>query len=115
MKFAMGADTLSTLTKQTSSSHQDLGSLVRALSRAADPVQEDFQGRAKQVFLEFKANTDSIADGLNMALASVLEGVGGMDKSFVEGETQMADETQTLMKSVSFDAARFSGGGAASV
>ena len=67
------------------------------------------------VFLEFKANTDSIADGLNMALASVLEGVGGMDKSFVEGETQMADETRTLMGSVSFDAARFSGGGSASV
>jgi len=111
MKFAMGADTLSTLTKQTSTSHQDLGTLVRALAQAADPVQDDFQGRAKQVFLEFKRNTDSIADGLNMALASVLEGVGGMDRAFVEGETQQADETRTLMGSVSFDSARFSAGG----
>ena len=112
MKFAMGADTLSTLTKQTSTSHQDLGSLVRNLAQAADPVQDDFQGRAKQVFLEFKANTDAIADGLNFALASVLEGVAGMDRSFIEGETQQADETRTLMASVSFDAARFSGGSA---
>ena len=111
MKFAMGADTLSTLTMQTSTSHQDLSTLVRALARAADPVQDDFQGRAKAVFLEFKRNTDSIADGLNMALASVLEGVGGMDRAFVEGETQQADETRTLMGSVSFDSARFSAGG----
>ena len=109
MKFAMGADTLSTLTKQTSAKNQDLGALVRQLAQAADPVQEDFQGRAKQVFLEFKANTDDIANGLNMALASVLEGVAGMDKAFVEGETQQADETRTLMASVSFDSARFSG------
>lgn len=109
MKFAMGADTLSTLTKQTSSSHDDLGSLVRRLAQAADPVQDDFQGRAKAVFLEFKQNTDSIADGLNMALASVLEGIGGQNVAFLEGEAQMADETRAAMGSVSFDAARFSG------
>lgn len=110
MKFAMGAETLSNLTKQTSSSNDDLGSHVRALAKAGDPVQNDFQGAGKAAFLEFKANAEEIAVGLNQALASVLQGIGGMDSAFVTGEQQQADETRSLMSSANFDAARFSGG-----
>lgn len=110
MKFAMGAETLSTLTKQTSTSSDDLGTLVRQLARAADPLQNDFQGAGKAAFIEFKANTDKIADGLNQALASVLQGVGGMDSAFVHGEQQQADETRGIMASATFDVGRFSGG-----
>jgi hypothetical protein len=39
MKFAMGAETLTVLTKQTSSANDDLGSLVKQLFAAAEPTQ----------------------------------------------------------------------------
>ena len=110
MKFAMGADTLSHLTKQTSSSNDDLGSHVKRLARAGDPVQDDFQGAGKAAFLDFHKRSDEIALGLNQALASVLQGISGMDSSFVAGEQQQADETRGLMSSANFEAARFSGG-----
>lgn len=110
MKFAMGAETLSHLTKQTSSSNDDLGTHVRQLARAGDPVQNDFQGAGKAAFLAFKSRADEIAVGLNQALASVLQGIAGMDTAFVTGEQQQADETHSLMSSANFDAARFSGG-----
>jgi len=109
MKFAMGAETLSNLTKQTSSSNDDLGSQVKLLARAGDAVQQDFQGAGKAAFLDFHARSNEIATGLNQALASVLQGIGGMDSAFITGEQQQADETRSLMSSANFDAARFSG------
>jgi uncharacterized protein YukE len=110
MKFAMGAETLSTLTKQTSSSSDDLGTCVRGLAQAGDPVQNDFQGAGKAAFLEFHKNADEIARGLNPALSSVLQGIGGMDSSFINGEQQQASETRSLMASANFESARFSSG-----
>jgi len=109
MKFAMGAETLSNLTKQTSSSNDDLGAQVLKLARAGDAVQHDFQGAGKAAFLDFHERSNAIAVGLNRALASVLEGIGGMDSAFITGEQQQADETRGLMSSANFDAARFGG------
>lgn len=109
MKFDMGADTLSTLAKQTSSSHDDLGAWVHRLAAAADPLQDKFNGAGKAVFNEFKLHTDDIAVDLNRALAAVLEGVQGQDTAFQQGDQQMADETRALQAGASFDSARFSG------
>jgi len=109
MKFAMGADTLSTLSKQTSSSHDDLGSLVKQLAAAADPIQKNFNGAGKAAFNEFKLHTDEIANDLNRALASVLEGVQGQDLAFKQGDQQMADETRRLQAGAGWSSARFGG------
>ena len=42
MKFDMGASTLSTLTKQTSGSNDDLGGLVKGLVAAVEPFEGKF-------------------------------------------------------------------------
>lgn len=107
MKFAMGSDTLSTLTKKTSSSSEDLGALVRELAAAGEPLQGKFNGAGRAAFDHFKAETDRIAVELNGALSAVLTGISGMDRSFVEGDSQMADETRAAEAASSFDAARF--------
>ena len=109
MKFAMGADTLRTLSKQTSGSTDDLGSLVKQLAQAAEPLEGQFNGVARSRFDNFKAETDRIAVELNGALAAVLMGITGQDRAFVEGETTMADETAATQAGAAFDAARFSG------
>lgn len=109
MKFAMGADTLSALTKKTSSSSEDLGALVRELAAAAEPLQGKFNGAARSAFDAFKGETDRIAVELNGALGSVLQGIAGMDRAFVEGDVQMADEMRGAQGGSSFDAARFGG------
>lgn len=108
-RYEMGEETLSTLTRQTSGANQDLGTLVKQLARAADPIQDDFQGAGKVAFMEFKAHTDEISVALNSGLSSVLQGVGGMDGAFAQGVQQQADETRSLMGSAAFEAARFGG------
>ncbi|NMR21611.1 hypothetical protein HIR71_15530, partial [Cellulomonas fimi] len=50
MKFAMGAGVLSTLTRRTSSSGEDLGALVRELAQAAEPLQGKFNGAGRAAF-----------------------------------------------------------------
>ena len=54
MKFAMGAETLTVLTKQTSSANEDLGSLVKQLFAAAEPIQGKFNGAGRAAFDKFK-------------------------------------------------------------
>lgn len=110
MKFDMGASTLSTLTKQTSGSHDDLGGLVKELVAAAEPLEGRFNGTARAAFDLFKENTDEIAAELNGALAAILGGVSGMDTAFVQGEQDMAESTRSAQSSANFDAARFGAG-----
>lgn len=83
MKFDMEATTLSTLTKKTSSSSDDLGSLVRQLAVAADPLEGFFDGEGRASFDDFKTRTDEIAVEIDAALSSVLMGIAGMDKAFI--------------------------------
>lgn len=110
MKFAMGSEVLSTLTKKTGASSEDLGSLVRELGAAAEPLEGKFNGAGRAAFDAFKGRTEEISVELNQALNAVLTGVSGMDRSFSEGDTTMADETRAKQGSVSFDAARFGAG-----
>jgi uncharacterized protein YukE len=107
MKFAMGSDVLSTLTKKTSTSSEDLGALVKQLAAAAEPLQGKFNGAGRAAFDKFKGETDRISVDLNAALAGVLGGIAGMDRSFGEGDQQMADETRSTEGGTAFDAARF--------
>jgi hypothetical protein len=109
MKFAMGAETLTVLTKQTSSANEDLGSLVKQLFAAAEPIQGKFNGAGRAAFDKFKGETDLIANELNSALAAVLGGIQGQNTAFVTGEQQMVDETTAAQASANFESARFSG------
>ena len=112
MKFAMGGETLTQLTKQTSSSTDDLGALVKQLYEAAEPLQGKFNGAGRDAFDRFKVETDRIAIELNSALAAVLEGIGGQNRAFVQGEQLMVDDTTAAQSGAAFDAARFGRGGA---
>jgi uncharacterized protein YukE len=109
MKFAMGAETLGQLTKQTSSATDDLGSVVKELFAAAEPIQGKFNGAGRAAFDSFKGETDRIANELNAALASVLGGIDGQNVAFLEGEGQMVSETTAAQAGANFEAARFSG------
>jgi uncharacterized protein YukE len=109
MKFAMGAETLTVLTKQTSSANEDLGSLVKQLFAAAEPLQGKFNGAGRAAFDKFKGETDLIANELNAALAAVLGGIQGQNTAFITGEQQMVDETTAAQGGANFESARFSG------
>jgi len=110
MKFDMGASTLSTLTKQTSGSNDDLGGLVKELVAAAEPLEGKFNGSARAAVDGFMERTDDIAAELNGALSAILGGVIGMDTAFVQGEQDMVDSTRSAQSSANFDAARFGTG-----
>lgn len=110
MKFAMGADTLAQLTKQTSTSSEDLTRAVKDLAEAAAPLEGRFNGAARGAFDAFKGSTDAIAAELNASLRAVLSGISGMDKSFAEGTQEMADQTRQAQASTpggGYDAGRF--------
>ena len=107
MKFAMGADTLTVLSKATSGSSDELSTLVRQLFEAAEPLEGRFQGAGRAAFDRFKGRTDAISTELKVSLDGVLGGIGSMNRSFLEGETAMVDATQSLESGSSFDAARF--------
>ena len=107
MKFDMGANTLSTLTKKTSTSSDNLGSLVKQLAVAAAPLEGKFNGSARAAFDSFKAHTDEIATDINAALSAVLGGISGMDTAFTQGENEMVEATHSAESSSDFDAARF--------
>ncbi|AYD89014.1 hypothetical protein D4740_09400 [Actinomyces sp. 2119] len=109
MKFGMGVSTLGTLTRQTSTSNEDLGGLVKELVASAEPLEGRFNGVARASFDQFKSRTDEVAAELNSALSGILEGIAGMDTAFVQGEQDMAESTRAAESSVSFDAARFGG------
>ncbi len=107
LKFAMGAQTLTTLQQQTSSAGDDLGALVRQLAAAADPLEGRMNGAGRAAFDQFKGNVDHISVELNAALGSVLQGIAGQNRAFLEGENAQADETRAAQSASAFDAARF--------
>lgn len=107
MKFDMGSETLSVLTKQTSGSSDDMGALVKQLVVAADPLMKVHAGAAKAAFDGFKGRVDQVAAELNASLAAVLGGISGMDRAFHEGESEMVEQTRSAEGGASFDAARF--------
>jgi uncharacterized protein YukE len=107
VKFDMGSTTLSTLTKQTQGSSEDLGTLIRQLIEAAAPLEGRFNGAGRAAFDGFKARADQITADLNGALGAILGGQSGMDTAFVQGDTEMSDNATSAQASANFDAARF--------
>lgn len=89
----MGSETLTQLTRHTSTAHDELTASVHKLAAAADPLEGRFNGSARGAFDRFKYGADEIANRLNLALASVLAGVDGQNVSFLEGEQEMSDQT----------------------
>lgn len=107
MKFDMGSSTLSSLTKQTQGSSDDLGTLIRQLVEAATPLEGKFNGAGRAAFDGFKARADQITADLNGALSAILGGQAGMDSAFGQGDSEMSDNASSAQASANFDAARF--------
>ncbi|TVT48124.1 hypothetical protein FNH05_18095 [Amycolatopsis rhizosphaerae] len=108
MKFDLGAQTLGRLTSQTQSASGDLGTLVRQLIAAVEPLEGSFNGAGRQRFDMFKAHADEVTADLNSSLSAILGGQSGMDRAFHTGDTEMADHAASAVSSANFDAARFS-------
>lgn len=109
MKFDMGQSTLSTLTKQSRGSSDDLGSLIRQLIAAAEPLEGKFNGAGRAAFDSFKARADQITAELNSSLSAIIGAQSGMDTAFSQGDHDMSDNARLTEQSASFDAARFNG------
>ncbi|GGZ78025.1 hypothetical protein ACFOOM_06000 [Streptomyces echinoruber] len=107
MKFDMGAQTLSNLVRDTRGSSDDLGSLVRQLVQAAQPLEGKFNGTGRAMFDQFKARADQIASELNSSLSAILGGQSGMDSAFGTGDQEQGDNARQQMAAANFDAARF--------
>lgn len=109
MKFDMGAQTLSTLQRESRGSSDDLGGLIRQLVQAAQPLEGKFNGTGRQMFDQFKSHADQIASDLNSSLAAILGGQSGMDSAFSSGDQEQGDNARQQMAAANFDAARFGG------
>jgi len=107
MKFDMGAQTLANLGKQTQGASDDLGSLIKRLVDAAQPLEPVFKGPAKRKFDTFKQDADQVAKDLDTALGRILGGVRGMDTEFGQGVQDMATQVQGAQQQANFDQARF--------
>jgi hypothetical protein len=110
VKFDMGSTTLSVLSRQTQSADDDLGTLIRQLIAAAQPLEGAFNGNGKAAFDAFKLRADEITAELNGALRSILGGIQGMDAAFGQGDVDMADNARSLEGAANFDGARFTRG-----
>lgn len=106
-RWDIGQDTLSQLAKRTSSGTQDLGSLVKQLVAAAQPLEGKMNGAGKQMFDSFKANVDGIAGDLNAGMAQINQGQFGMDTAFRSGDSEMADTAKKNQAGADFNAAKF--------
>ncbi|WP_151769929.1 hypothetical protein [Streptomyces abyssomicinicus] len=107
MKFDMGAQTLSTLQRDSRGSSDDLGALVRQLVVAVQPLEGKFNGSGRVMFDQFKAQADQIAADLNGSLGAILGGQAGMDSAFASGDQEQGDNARQQMSAANFDAARF--------
>ncbi|MFF2652558.1 hypothetical protein [Streptomyces sp. NPDC058045] len=107
MKFDMGSTTLSDLGRSTVGSTDDLGTLIRWLIQAAEPLEGKFNGAGKTTFDQFKLHADEITHDLNSALNAILGGQSGMDTAFGTGDTELGDNAHQNMGAANFDAARF--------
>lgn len=107
MKFAMGADVLTSLTKKTSASSDELAATVRKLAAVSEQVEGRVNGAARKAFDDFQREAEGIAVELTAALRGVLAGMREMDAAFIQGDQQMADEITRARTSSAFDAGRF--------
>ncbi|GAA3759907.1 hypothetical protein [Salinactinospora qingdaonensis] len=106
-RWDYGDQTLTTLARNTSGSTDELGSLIKELISAAEPLVGRFNGAGKAAFDSFKARSEQITADLNAGLGSINEGQYGMETAFSSGNQAMADEAQRNMAAANFDAAKF--------
>ncbi|MGW5343775.1 hypothetical protein [Streptomyces sp. HUAS TT3] len=109
MKFDMGSTVLTNLMSKSRNSSTDLGTLIKLLVNAAQPLEGKFNGQGKVAFDSFKVRADGIAKELNASLAAILGGQSGMEKAFSSGDQEQGQNAKTQMASANFDAARFRG------
>ncbi|WP_112469160.1 hypothetical protein [Streptomyces triticisoli] len=107
MKFDMGAQTLSSLMRESRGSSDDLGALIQQLVRAAEPLEGKFNGAGRRMFDQFKARADGITADLNGSLSAILGGQSGMESAFSSGDQEQGDNARQQMGAANFDAARF--------
>ncbi|WP_028709276.1 hypothetical protein [Propionicicella superfundia] len=113
MKFSMEEQTLVRLGQRTQTESEDLGTLVRQLVEAAEPLEGVFNGPARAKFNEFKAKTDQIATQLNNALSGIVGSIQGQNLAFVTAAEDGAAAHNTAQGSSDFSSetvlARISG------
>ncbi|MFE9096236.1 hypothetical protein [Streptomyces sp. NPDC007264] len=107
MKFDMGAQVLSTLMKDSHGSSDDLGTLIRQLVQAAQPLEGKFNGAGRVAFDQFKARADGITKELNASLAAILGGQSGMESAFGSGDQEQGENARRQQAAANFDGARF--------
>jgi uncharacterized protein YukE len=107
VKFDMGAETLSTLARQTEGAGRELADLVKQVAGVADDLKGNFEGQAKRTFDQFVNDADAVAKDLQSSLDRILQGVTELDEAFGTGETEMAEETKQNRDRAQFDRARF--------
>lgn len=105
--YDVGAETLSVLTNQSSTAHDELTAKVRELAAAAEPLEGRFNGSARAAFDAFKSDSDQIAVELNAALAAVVEGIQGQNLALVQGEQEMEADIGTSHAGAGVETARF--------
>ncbi|MFD6937043.1 hypothetical protein ACFWAP_12980 [Streptomyces goshikiensis] len=109
MKFDMGTQVLTNLMSGSQNSSTDLGSLIKQLVAAAEPLEGKFQGQGKIAFDSFKLRADDIAKELNASLAAILGGQSGMEQAFGSGDQEQGENARQTQGAANFDAARFRG------
>lgn len=107
MKFDMGAQTLSTLTKSTGGSNDELVSLVRQLVDAAAPLEGKFNGAGRARFDGFKQRVDEVTNDLSTSLNAINQGQSEMDTATQTGDQDTADDWGHSEGAANFDGARF--------
>ncbi|MEU9302970.1 hypothetical protein [Streptomyces sp. NPDC048269] len=109
MKFDMGTQVLTNLMSGSRNSSTDLGTLIKLLVDAAQPLEGKFNGQGKVAFDSFKVRSDGIAKELNASLAAILGGQSGMERAFGSGDQEQGENARQQQSAANFDAARFSG------
>ncbi|MGP3686953.1 hypothetical protein ACTVZO_19970 [Streptomyces sp. IBSNAI002] len=109
MKFDMGTQVLTNLMSGSRGSNTDLGSLIKQLVAAAQPLEGKFQGQGKVAFDSFKLRADDIAKELNASLAAIVGGQSGMEQAFGSGDAEQGENARQQQGAANFDGARFRG------
>ena len=106
-RWSFNEETMPVLQKNTSSSGEELESLLKDLISAAEPLEGKFDGEGKAAFAAFKNNSETITADLKQGLGRINQGQQEMDTAFRTGDETMADDANSDMGKANFDAAKF--------
>ena len=91
----------------TGGSIEDLGTLVKRLVKAAEPLEGKFKGDGRAVFRELHRQADEVSMLVQKGMVSLNEGQSGMSDAVVQGDQAMADAANAQMSAANFDGAKF--------